>query len=140
MGVDGSGITQILSGARGPSWQRIRKAPLRVKKGKVKLNKRGRGSAGRIVCGSSPCSLKVLSAKLKAGKRHCAVKATVGKSLGAGKSTKLGVKVTGKCLLALEKAGKGLLTVKVRVTDVLGRHTLTLKSTLVPKGKPKKAK
>ena len=84
--------------------------------------------------------MKVLSAKLKAGKRHCTVKATVGKSVGAGKSTKLGVKVTGKCLLVLEKAGKGLLTVKVRVTDVLGKHTLTLKSRLVPKGKSKKAR
>jgi dipeptidyl aminopeptidase/acylaminoacyl peptidase len=141
MGADGSGVTKIVDKASAPSWQplAVPAPPLQTppkakpKKGKVKLDKKARAKVGSIVCGSSPCTLKILSAKLKAGKKRCAVKATVAKKLAAGKTAKVGVKVAGKCLAALKKTGKGRLTVKLQVTDALGRHVLTLKTTLVPR-------
>lgn len=147
MGIDGSGLTQILAGARGPSWQPIPAPPpsptypakAKAKKGAAKLIKKGKVTPGTITCGSSTCSLKILSAKLKAGKKTCSVKAKLVKSLDPGESAKVGVKVAGKCLEALKKAGKGSLAVKVQVTDALGKQVLTLKSTVVP-GKTKKGK
>jgi Tol biopolymer transport system component len=148
MGIDGSGLTQILVGARGPSWQPIpvppsipKTSPVKAKaeKGAAKLNKKGKVTLGAIICGSSPCALKVLSAKLKAGKKTCSVKTKLVKSLDPGASAKVGVKIAGKCLEALKKAGKGSLVVKVQVTDALGKEVLTLKSTLVS-NKTKKAK
>jgi hypothetical protein len=147
MGTDGSGLTQILAGARGPNWQPVPVPPpppanpvkAKAKKSAAKLNKKGKATPGTIICGSSPCALKVLSAKLKAGKKTCPVKATLVKRLDPGESAKVGVKVAGKCLSALKKAGKGSLVVKVQVTDVLGKEVLTLKST-VTAGKAKKGK
>jgi dipeptidyl aminopeptidase/acylaminoacyl peptidase len=140
MGNDGSGLTQILAGARAPSWQPIPAPPpppaaypatARAKKGAAKVDKKGKVTPGTITCGSSPCALKVLSAKLKAGKETCSVKAKLAKSLDPGGSAKVGVKVAGKCLEALKKAGKGSLVVKVQVTDGLGEKVLTLRSTVV---------
>jgi WD40-like Beta Propeller Repeat len=147
MGTDGSGLTQILAGARGPSWQPIPVPPpppanpvkAKAKKSAAKLNKKGKATPGTITCGSSPCALKILSAKLKAGKKTCSVKAKLVKSLDPGESAKVGVKVAGKCLDALKKAGRGSLVVKVQVTDALGKEVLTLKSTVIP-GKAKKGK
>ncbi len=145
MGVDGSGLTQILAGARAPSWQPIPLPPVSTPakakggKGKARLDKKGKATVGAIVCGSSPCALKVLSAKLKAGKKTCPVKTRLAKKLAPGKSAKVGIKVAGKCLAALKKAGRGSLVVKVRVTDASGKEVLTLKSTLVS-GKAKKGR
>jgi Tol biopolymer transport system component len=139
MGTDGSGLTQILAGARGPSWQPIPVPPppaypakAKAKKGAAKLSKKGKATPGTIICGSSPCALKILSARLKAGKKTCSVKAKLVKSLDPGESAKVGAKVAGKCLEALKKAGRGSLVVKVQVTDALGRKVLTLKSTVIP--------
>lgn len=144
MGVDGSALTPIVAGARGPSWQPIPSpappptpAKAKGRKGKAKLDKKGKATVGAITCGSSPCGLKVLSARLKAGKKTCSVKATLAKELAPRETAKVGVKIAGKCLAALKKAGRGSLTIKVRVTDALGKKVLTLKSTLVP-GKGKK--
>lgn len=147
MGVDGSGLTQILTGASGPSWQPIPVPPpppaypakAKAKKGAAKLSKKGKATPGTIICGSSPCSLKILSAKLRAGKKTCSVKVKLVKSLDPGESAKVGVKVAGKCLEALKQAGKGSLVIKVQVTDALGKKVLTLKSTVIP-GKTKKGK
>lgn len=148
MGADGSGVTKIVDRAFSPSWQPVPPPPpppvaipskAKAKKGKVKLDKKAKATVGTIVCGSSACKLKVLSAKLKAGKKACWVKTTLAKRLAPGKSTKLGVRVSGKCLAALKKAGKGLLVAKVQVTDALGKKVLTLKSTLIP-AKAKKGK
>ena len=142
MATDGTGITKILEGAS-PDWQSVAvpappvQATGSAHKGRVKLNKKGKGSVGTIVCGSSPCTLKVLSAKLKAGKKACSVKTKLAKALDPGETAKVGVKIAGKCLAALKKAGKGSLKVKVRVTDALGANVLTMKSTVVP-GKSKK--
>lgn len=153
MGIDGSELTQILAGARSPSWQPIPAPPPPAppvkekaestatldKKSSAKLDKKGKVTPGTVTCGSSPCALKVLSAKLRAGKETCSVKAKLVKSLDPGESANVGVKVAGKCLDALNKAGKGLLVVKVQVTDGLGKKVLTLKSTVVS-GKTKKGR
>ena len=140
----------------------------KAKKGKLKLSKKNEAVVGTITCGSSPCKLKVLSALLKvrepkskgkggkhqgkastagaskkkghkAGSKTYKVKAIVPKKLAPGKTAKVKVKVTGKALAALRKAGKGALTVKVKVTEGLGKKVLTMKSTLKPP-KPKKSK
>jgi WD40 repeat protein len=145
MGVDGSGLLRIVDGST-PDWQPTPSpapppAPIPFKgkatKGKVKLGRSGKGSIGAIVCGSSPCVLKVLSAKLTAGKRTCSVKARLPKRLEPGKSAQVRVKVPGKCLGALKKVGKGSLVVKVRVSDALQKKVLKLKST-VTAGETKK--
>ena len=139
MGLDGSGFTQVIDGGSDPSWEPLSppspppaRARAKAKKGKVKLNRKGRATIGTVVCGSTPCRLRVLSAKLKVGKRRCAARARLAKRLAPEKVTKLRVKVAGKCLAALRKAGRGRLVVRVRVTDALGKKTLTLKATLVP--------
>jgi Tol biopolymer transport system component len=138
MGVDGSGLAKIVDGS-GPDWQPTalpapQSAPIPFKgksaKGKVKLSKSGKGAIGTIVCGSSPCALKVVSAKLTAGKKTCAVKVKLPKRLAPGKGARVRVKVAGRCLAVLKKAGKGSLVVRVRVSDALGSRVLTLKSTL----------
>lgn len=140
MGTDGSAITKVIDKGFRPSWQPLPLPPppstpakARARKGKVRLDKRGRAAIGSITCGSSPCSLKVLSAKLKAGKKRCSVKASLQKGLAAGQSVKVRVRIRGRCLAALEKAGKGSLIVKVRVNDALGQRVLTLKSIVLPK-------
>ena len=145
MGLDGSGLTLVAEAGFGPAWQPL--APnavpamrprAKARKGKIKLNKKVRATVGKITCGSTPCSLKVLSAKLKTGKNACQVKTKLAKKLAPGKSAKLGVKVSGKCLASLRKAGKGSLLAKVRVSDALGKKVLRLKSTLLPgKAKPR---
>jgi Tol biopolymer transport system component len=138
MAADGTGLTRVLEGF-GPDWQAVSPPPpppptaakAKAKKGKVKLGKTGKGTVGTITCGSSPCTLEVLSARLKAGKTTCSVRTKLAKKLAPGKSAPLGVKVAGKCLAALREAGRGRLFAKVRVTDALGNHLLTLKATLV---------
>lgn len=147
MATDGSGFTRVLEGNT-PSWQPVvlppppppvNAAKAKGTKGKVKLNKKGKAVIGTITCGSSACTLKVLLAKLKAGKERCTVKTKLAKKLAPGKSTKLGVKVAGKCFAALKAAGRGVIIAKVQVTDASGKTVLTLKSTLVPP-KEKKSK
>ncbi len=146
MALDGSGFTRITADGFAPSWQPVppppppvKRARAKAKKGKVRLNKKGRAMIGTITCGGSPCTLEVASATLKAGKKPChQVRTRLRRKLGPGKSARLGIKVYGKCLAALEKAGKGRLTTRVRVKDSLGKKVLTLKSTLVPVAAKKK--
>jgi len=139
IGIDGSGFTRVIEGGSDPSWEPLSPPPAppararaKAKKGKVKLNRKGRATIGTIVCGSTPCRLRVRSAKLKAGKRRCAARASLAKRLAPEKRTKVRVKVAGKCLAALKRAGRGRLVIRVRVSDALGRKALTLKTTLVP--------
>lgn len=139
MGLDGSGFTQVIDSGSDPSWEPLSPPPpppararAKARKGKIKLNRRGKATIGTVVCGSTPCKLKVVSARLKAGKHRCAAKARLAKRLAPEKSTKLGIKVAGKCLAALKRAGKGRLVTRVRASDALGKKTLTLKATLVP--------
>jgi Tol biopolymer transport system component len=142
LGLDGSGPTRIAADGYTPSWQPLPPPPSPTarakwsgKKGKVRLNKKGRAKLGTLTCGGTPCALKVLSAKLKAGERSCRqVRTRLAKSLDPGKRVRLGIKVYGKCLVALEEAGKGGLVIRARVTDALGKKVMTLKSTLVPHG------
>ena len=169
MGLDGSGLSKIVNEAYGPDWQPVTPPPPptpasgKAKKGKIKLNKKHQALIGTIVCGSSPCKLKVLSALLKikqpkaAGKKHghgktstaskktkksgvkaYPVKAIVPKTLAPGKKAKVKVKVTGKALAALKRVGKGALTVKIKVTEGLGKKVVTFKSTLKPPPATKK--
>ena len=146
--LDGSGMTRIAADGYAPSWQPLPPPPppgarpkARAKKGKVRLNGKGRAAIGAIVCGGTPCKLEVLSARLRVGKRSCRqVRTRLARRLGPGKTSRLGIKVYGKCLAALKKAGKGRLVVRVRVADALGKRVLTLKATLLPpkghRGKP----
>jgi Tol biopolymer transport system component len=145
MGVDGASLVKVADGSA-PDWQPnsppATQAPAIPFKGKatrhkVKLSKGGKGSVGTIVCGSSPCTLKVLSATLKAGKKICPVKTKLPKRLGPGESARVRIRVVGKCLAALKGAGKGSLVVRVQVSDALGKKVLKLKSTLTA-GKAKK--
>ena len=174
IGLDGSGLTKIVNEAYGPDWQSVTPPPPpppptpasgKASKGKVKLDKKHQAVIGTIICGSSPCKLKVLSALLKirqpkaTGKKHghgktstaskkakksgaktYPVKAVVPKTLAPGKKAKVKVKVTGKPLAALSRAGKGALTVKIRITEGLGKKVVTLKSTLKPPPTAKKHK
>ncbi len=172
MGVDGSGLTKVVNDAYGPDWQPVKPPPPPVpasgkaKKGAIKLNKKHQVVIGTIVCGSSPCTLKVLSALLKisepkSGKKHghgknstaskkgknagkaYSVAVAVPKKLAPGKKGAVKVTVAGKALAALGQAGKGALTVKIGVTEGLGKQVVTLKSTLKPSpaaGKPHKKK
>jgi len=148
MALDGSGFTRIAADGYAPSWQPLPPPPPaakrpqgKVKKGKVRLNKKGRAKIGTITCGGTPCTLKVLSAKLKAGETSCTqVRTRLARKLGPGKRARLGIKVYGKCLAALEEAGKGRVVIRVRVKDALGRKVLTLRSTLIPSSSAKKQK
>jgi hypothetical protein len=140
--VDGSGLAKVVNGASGPSWQPVApppppavKAKAKGAKGKVRLNRKHKATIGTIVCGSSPCTLKLLSAKLKVGKKKFAGKVKFSKRLGAGKKSAVKATVIGKALAALENAGKGRLVVKVQVIDAGGKTVLTLKAILLP---PKK--
>ncbi len=147
MALDGSGFTRIAADGYAPSWQPLSPPPpsaarakWRARKGKIRLNRKGRAKLGTITCGGTPCAFKVLSAKLKANGTPCRqVRTRLAKSLAPGKRVRLGIKVYGKCLAALEAAGKGRLVTRVRVTDALGKKVMTLKSTLVPP-KEKKGK
>jgi len=147
MAADGSGFTRIAADGYAPSWQPLpppppppARAKANARKGKIKLNKKGRAKIGTITCGGTPCTLKVLSAKLKAGGTSCRqVSTRLTRKLRPGKRARLGIKVYGKCLVALEDAGKGQLVTRVRVVAALGKKVLTLKSTLIPSGAKKKA-
>ena len=179
MGVDGSGLTKIVDGGFGPDWQAVQPSPPvaavpppepanppkgKVKKGKVRLNRKSLAVIGTITCGSSPCRLKVLSSKLKLklrtskhrggkkssvearpsrlelkkgkkggkGKKTCSPNVQVPKRLAPGKSAKVKVKVTGKCLAGLQRAHKALLAVRIRVSDAQGVKVLAFRSTLLP--------
>ena len=142
MALDGSGFTRIAADGYAPSWQPLAPPPppgtrakANVRKGKIRLNKKGRAKIGTITCGGTPCTLKVLSARLKAGEARCnQVRTRLRKKLAPGKRARLGVKVYGKCLAALEETGKGRLVIRVRVRDTLGKKVLALKATVVPVG------
>lgn len=146
MALDGSGFTRIAADGYAPSWQPLPPPPsppvrakAKARKGKIRLNKKGRAKIGTITCGGTPCTLKVLSARLKADGTSCRqVRTRLAKKLRPGKRARLGIKVYGKCLVALEDAGKGQLVIRVRVVDALGKKVLTLKSTLIPSGAKKK--
>jgi Tol biopolymer transport system component len=149
MALNGSGFARVVADGYGPSWQPLpppppppTRAKLKARKGKIRLSKNGKATIGTIVCGGSRCSLKVLSARLKAGKRSCRANTRLPRKLAPGKKGKLVVKVPDSCLGRLEKAGKGSLVTRVRVIDALGKNVLALKSTLIPnqakKGQKKK--
>jgi len=139
MGLDGSGLTRVAESGFDPSWQPlpapppVKRAQIKKHKGKVRLDRKGRGVVGTVVCGSSRCSLKVLSSTLRAGRgKPCSVKTDVAKRIGPGKKAKVRVRVAGKCLGRLRGAGHGKLVTRIRATDALGRRVLTLKATLLP--------
>jgi WD40-like Beta Propeller Repeat len=144
--ADGSAAVKIVDGGVSPNWQSVAPPPppplvaakLVPKKGKAKLNKKNEAVIGTIVCGGSPCTLKVLSAKLKAGKSKYSVTTKLTKKLAPGKKTKVTVTVAGKALKALKKAHKGSLSVKISLTDAAGKTVLKLNSTLIPPKAKKK--
>jgi Tol biopolymer transport system component len=137
--LDGSGFSRIAADGYAPSWQPLPPPPppaarprAKVRKGKIRLNRKGRAMIGTIVCGGTRCTTKVLSAKLKTDGKSCPVRTRLARKLAPGKRARLGIKVFGSCLVSLEKAGKGRLLTRVRVKDALGKKLLKLKSTLVP--------
>jgi len=139
MATGGSGLAKVIDQSSGPSWQPLAQpAPpaippeAKARKGKVRLDRQNRALVGKVICGSSPCSLKIRSAKLRAGKKRCGIEARVARRLAAGKGAKVRIRVAGKCLAALKRAGRGRLIVKIRAADALGGHPLKLGATLVP--------
>ncbi len=145
VGVDGSNPHRVIADGYDPAWQPVPPPPpivkssAKAKKGKLKLDKKHSAVIGTVTCGSAACSLKVTSAKLKVGKKKCGAQVKAPKKLAAGKGAKIKATIKGKCLAKLEKAGKGALAVKIKVTSANGVEPLTLKSTLVP-GKSKSGK
>ena len=141
IGADGSSPHAIIAGGE-PSWQPLAipppsppavvKSTARGRNGKLKLDKKHEATIGTVACGSAACALKVASGKLKAGKAKCGAKVSAPKSLAAGTKAKLKAAVKGNCLAKLEKAGKGVLSVKISVTSAAGTESLTFKVTLAP--------
>jgi len=148
---NGTGLAKAVDLGNHPSWQPVAPAPppsaqqvtppaaapsvpaaSRPVKGEVSLRKSGTGTIGTIVCGTSSCTVKVLSATLKVGKKKCPAKVTVPGSLAAGKSGKVTVAVKGKCLAALRKAKKGKVVARLSVTEGSGSKTLNFDSILTP--------
>jgi hypothetical protein len=145
IGADGSGVHRIGVGTS-PGWQPIPippplpalvKSTAKGRKGKVRLDKKDRAKVGTLTCGSAACSLKIGSAKLKAGKRSCGATIKLARKLAAGASAQATAVVKGRCLVKLQEAGKGRLTVKVTIAGANGIETLTFSVTLLP---PKKRK
>jgi hypothetical protein len=143
IGLDGSGMSLLSADGFAPNWGPLVVAPpsppppakaarAKARKGKLELSRKGKVTIGTVTCGSSPCTLSISSAKLKAGRGRCGVSAKLVKKLAPGKSAPLGVAVARGCMAALEKAGKGKLVTRVGVTDAFGRRTLAFRSTLVP--------
>jgi dipeptidyl aminopeptidase/acylaminoacyl peptidase len=157
MAVDGSGLAKTIDRGYTPNWQPVPLPPppppppaipasAKAKKGRVELSKKHKAVVGAVVCGSSPCTLKVLSSSLKIGKKRYSLTSMLAKELAPTKKANVEAIVAGKALAALSKAGKGGLTVKIQITDALGKKVLILKSILIPakqkragqKGKGKK--
>jgi dipeptidyl aminopeptidase/acylaminoacyl peptidase len=140
MHPDGSGIVRIQGDATIPTgWQPLPIPPsptpppsaVRARavngKKKIKLNGKGVAVVGKIVCGSSPCALKVGKSKLKVGKKRYGVKALTATSLAAGATAPLKIKVKGKALAALKAKHRGLLALEFSVTDGTGTQSLSFK-------------
>jgi len=148
MRPDGSGQTLIQGEATIPNaWQSLPLPPAaavraRAVKGKkkVRLSKKGVGVVGKVVCGSTPCSLKATGAKLKVGKKGFGVKAIVAKSLLPGGTATLKVKVKGKALAALKARRGGKLRLSVAVAEAGGSATLPFAAKLLPPKKQKQGK
>lgn len=141
MHPDGSNMTFVQGDATPTGWQPIPitpppppPVPARAVKGKkkVKLNKKGIATVGKIVCGSSPCALKATKSKLKVGKKRYGVKALIGKSLAAGATAPVKIKVKGKALAALKAKHHGRLALILSVTDATGTQALTFTPKVLP--------
>jgi WD40 repeat protein len=144
IGLDGSGMLPVSGDGHAPSWgvfvassppsspPPAKAVDARARKGKIQLSKGGRGTIGTVTCGSSACELAISSARLRMGRKGCPVGAQLRAALGPDQSTQLSVKVRGKCLSSLRKAGKGKLVTEVEVADQLGQTSLTLTATLGP--------
>jgi hypothetical protein len=144
MHPDGSGIVRVQGDATVPTaWQPIpiparppsppagvRARAVKGKK-KIKLNKKGVAVVGKIVCGSSPCALKAMKAKLKVGKKRYGVKAILARSLSAGATAPVKIKVKGKALAALKAKHRGLLALNLSVADATGTQSLAFKPKVV---------
>ena len=142
MAPDGSGLRLIQGDATLPnSWQPIPLTPARAVKGKkkIRLTRKGVAVVGQVVCGSTPCSLKATSQKLKLGKKRFGVKAILPPALAAGATAALKVKVKGKALAALKKRRGGKLLLSLAIADSGGPQALRFTPKLLPP-KPKKKK
>jgi TolB protein len=145
---DGTGMTQIQGEATVPTgWQPLAvPAPPPVPKsgppaiharrltgkGKLRLNRQGIAVVGKIACGSTACSLRTLSSKLKVGKKRYGVPTIVAKSLAPGALAPLEIKVKGKALAALRAAHKGNLSLTVAVGDASGTQNLPFAAKVLP--------
>ncbi len=135
--ANGSNLTKVIDDGSSPSWQSgpwpralpgIEWARFELKGIRLTLNRENRIVLGWIFCGSSRCKLKPISSKLRIDKTECSVSTVVASRLAPGKSTKVRVKVAGKCLAALKRVREGLLLIKVRVVSALGKQVLWLRS------------
>jgi dipeptidyl aminopeptidase/acylaminoacyl peptidase len=147
MHADGSGLVRVQGEATVPTgWQSLPKpSPLRAQllKGrkKVRLNRKGVAVVGKVVCGSSTCALTASKAKLKLGKKRYGVRALVAKSLAAGASGLVKVKVKGRALAALKARHGGKLILTLTAADIGGPQSVGFSPKLLPpakKGKHRK--
>jgi Tol biopolymer transport system component len=152
MRPDGSGMAPIQGEAATPTgWQplpiaapappapAVRARAIEGKK-KVRLSKKGLGVVGKVVCGSTPCSLGAAGAKLKVGKKRFGVKAIFPKALPAGSTGPLKVKVKGKAMAALRARGAGRLELAISVSEGAGGQALPFAAKLLPPKKQRKRK
>lgn len=138
IGANGSNVVKIVDGGSAPSWQSTPLTPLssfawakaRSRKTKAKLDKKHKALIGRITCGSLRCKLKVISSRLKVGKKVCTVRALMARRLAPRESTRVKVKVAGKCLAAMEEGRVGSLVMQVKVIGAPRTQQLQLEALL----------
>lgn len=143
IGSDGSGMVKIVDRGFAPSWQSTvpaRPLGLRWASAKaierVKLDKKHMAVIGRITCGSWRCKLAVTSSRLKVGKEVCSLKTILARKLAPEKSTKVKVKVVGRCLAALEEGQVGSFLMDVKVVGGPHMQMLTMEARLWVPAKP----
>ena len=139
MHPDGSGLVRVQGDATVPTgWQSLPSPSpaLRARgvkgKRKVRLNRKGVAVVGKILCGSSPCTLTAAKTKLKLGKKRYRVKAILAMSIAPGSAGQVKVKVKGRALEALKAKHGGKLTLTVSVTDSSGPQGFAFSPKLLP--------
>jgi Tol biopolymer transport system component len=138
MSANGSDLSKILGEGFAPSWQptpppspRVKRIKFFPRRGVVRLDKKRNAIIATIICGSTPCRLRILESRLRIGGKTCAVKTRLLKRASPGMRPRAWVEVRDKCLVALKTAHRGELLMKMRIGDALGRKVVRLKVTLV---------
>jgi Tol biopolymer transport system component len=154
--LDGSDEVAVAEGGEQPAWQPVpvppkeptieapvhpsstelpattASAPWAERKRVTKPSRKGKAGVGRIVCGSSPCALKVLSTRLKIGGSRVKARVRAQKRLDPGRRARVKLTLRHRPFARLKGRGRGKLVTRVRVIDSAGKHVLTLRTVLRP--------